>query len=86
MGLQSAGNLKNRCARIVFDQAIADAKGKAYWLGVRDCQSWANNVERSMCKNCEDTCCSEKGSIRRSTWKHSGFRLISIGKGGVPIP
>ena len=78
--------LKKDCARKIFDKAVSSGQGKRYWLGFRDCQSWANNVERSMYKQCEDCPCSEEDKARRNTWKHTGWREITLNDSPAPAP
>jgi len=63
--------LNNDCATRIFDKAVSSGQGKSYWLGFRDCQSWANNVERSMYKSC--SCCPKNQIKRRFHWKLTGF-------------
>lgn len=78
--------LKKDCARKIFDRAVSSGQGKRYWLGFRDCQSWANNVERSMYKQCEDCPCSEEDKARRNTWKHAGWRELTLNDNPAPDP
>ncbi|MEI6147775.1 MAG: RHS repeat-associated core domain-containing protein [bacterium] len=80
--------LKKDCARRIFDKAVSSGQGQQYWLGYRDCQSWANNVERSMYKECEDCNCSKEDQdvARRNTWKHTGFRDVTLVDEPTPEP
>jgi len=72
--------LNKDCARKIFEKAVSSGQDQRYWLGERDCQSWANNVERSMYQECDDCNCpkEDRDSARRNTWKHTGFRTVTL--------
>ena len=76
--------LKKDCARKIFDAAVSSGQGKRYWLGFRDCQSWANNVERSMYKECEDCPCPKEEQGRKNHFKFTGWSSIQINENQAP--
>jgi hypothetical protein len=70
--------LLEECARTVLKNAIYAAQGQTYQLGYRDCQSWANNYERSAYNSCKDPCCPNDRGRRRHTWKTTGWDEVSL--------
>lgn len=60
------------CASNLLDLIIGEAADTNYFLGYRDCQSWANYFAHSAYEECEDQCCEEVRP-NREYFKRTGW-------------